>query len=69
MNQCFQIKQNTTIPMISIDIHDGNQKDMVGYFTDEEKIVIYWDVKEIVMTKTQALQICKMIQALIADKA
>ena len=66
MSQCFQIKQNPIIPMISIDIN--NQKDMVGYFTDENKIVIHWGLKEIVMTKTEALQVCEMIQALIAYK-
>ena len=62
MNAGFEIKQNNIIPMISIDI---SNKGMVGYFTDEKKIIIHWGLNEIAMTGDQALQLCDMIKALI----
>jgi len=48
--------------MISIDI---DNKGMVGYFTDEKKIIIHWGLNEIVMTGDEALQVCDMIKTLI----
>jgi hypothetical protein len=56
----FEIKQNNIIPMISIE-YDGN---MVGLFQDEQKFVIHWGLKEVVMTKDEALDLCSKIKAL-----
>ena len=56
----FEIKQNSFIPMISIE-YDGN---MVGLFQDEQKFVIHWGLKEVVMTKDEALDLCSKIKAL-----
>ena len=46
--------------MISIE-YDGN---MVGLFQDEQKFVIHWGLKEVVMTKDEALDLCSKIKAL-----
>lgn len=62
MSGSFDIVQDDIIPMISIDI---DKKGMVGYFTDEKKIIIHWGLNEIVMTGDEALQVCDMIKTLI----
>ena len=56
----FRIQQNSIIPMISIE-YNGN---MVGLFQDEQKFVIHWGLKEVVMTKDEALDLCSKIKAL-----
>jgi hypothetical protein len=50
----FEIKQNSIIPMISIEYNDN----MIGFFQDEQKFVIHWDLKKVVMTKGEALNRC-----------
>ena len=46
MSQSFRIKEDPIIPMISIDINYGNPQDMIGYFTDEKRIIIHWGIKK-----------------------
>ena len=57
----FEIKQNSIIPMISIEYNDN----MVGFFQDEQKFVIHWGLKEVVMTKDEALDLCSKIKATV----
>ena len=65
MLKMFEIKQNSIIPMISIE-YDNN---MVGFFQDEQKFVIHWGLKELVMTKDEALDLCSKIKALVEWQA
>ena len=57
----FEIKQNSIIPMLSIEYNDN----MVGFFQDEQKFVIHWGLKELVMTKNESLYLCSKIKALV----
>ena len=57
----FEIKQNSIIPMISIEYNDN----MVVFFQDEQKFVIHWGLKEVVMNKDDALDLCSKIKALV----
>jgi hypothetical protein len=57
----FEIKQNSIIPMLSIEYNDN----MVGFFQDEQKFVIHWGLKEVVMTKDEAWDLCSKIKALV----
>ena len=57
----FEIKQNSIIPMLSIEYNDN----MVGFFQDEQKFVIHWGLKEVVMTKDEALDLCSKIKTLV----
>ena len=47
--------------MLSIEYNDN----MVGFFQDEQKFVIHWGLKEVVMTKDEALDLCSKIKALV----
>ena len=57
----FKIKQNSIIPMIFIEYNDN----MVGFFQDEQKFVIHWGLKEVVMTKDEALDLCNKLKLLL----
>ena len=53
------------IGKISIE-YDTN---MVGFFQDKQKFVIHWGLKELVMTKDEALDLCSKIKALVEWQA
>ncbi len=46
--------------MLSIQYNDN----MVVFFQDEQKFVIHWGLKEVIMTKDEALDLCSKIKAL-----
>jgi len=50
--------------MISIEYNDN----MVGFFQDEQKFVIHWGLKEVVMTKDEALDLCSKLKLLLNGK-
>lgn len=59
----FQIKEDKTIPWIFIE-HSEN---LVGYFTDEHRLIIHWGLKELVMSKEEATNLIDMINTLISE--
>jgi len=60
----FEIKESDILPMIYIE----NDNNMVGYFTEEDNFIIHHGIKEIVMSKQEAITLISMIEQLISYK-